>query len=74
MDKKVGKKIFSGIAIGKIKFYAKKENRVSREKVENTEAEIARYEAAKDEAVKQLEQLYEKALKEVGKLPVEKTR
>ena len=35
MDKKVGKKIFSGTAKGKIKFYAKKENRVSREKVEN---------------------------------------
>lgn len=71
MDKKVGKKIFNGIAIGKIKFYAKKENRVSREKIENTEAEIARYEEAKSEAVKQLEKLYEKALKEVGEANAE---
>ena len=71
MDKKAGKKNFNGIAIGKIKFYSKKENQVSRVKVEDTDAEIARYEAAKDEAVKQLEQLYEKALVEVGEANAE---
>ena len=71
MDKKAGKKIFNGIAIGKIKFYSKKENQVSRVKVEDTDTEIARYEAAKEEAVKQLEQLYEKALVEVGEANAE---
>ena len=71
MDKKTGKKIFSGIAIGKIRFYSKKENQVSRVKIEDPDAEIARYEAAKQEAEKQLEQLYEKALVEVGEANAE---
>lgn len=71
MDKKVGKKIFNGIAIGKIRFYVKKENTVSRTKIEDSDAEISRYEAAKAEAVKQLEKLYEKALVEVGEANAE---
>ena len=39
MDKKSGKKIFNGIAIGKIRFYSKAENKVSRTKVEDVDAE-----------------------------------
>lgn len=68
MEKYSGKKIFSGIAIGKILFYAKKQNLVVRRKIEDTEAEIARYEAAKEQAVKELNALYDKALKEVGEV------
>ena len=71
MEKKTGKKIFNGIAIGKIRFYSKAENQVSRTKVENTEAETDRYEEAKQKAAKQLEQLYEKALVEVGEANAE---
>ncbi len=66
MEERSGKKIFGGIAIGKIKFYTRVKNQVVREKKENVEAEIARYEAASAEAVRQLNKLYEKALAEVG--------
>lgn len=71
MDKKSGKKIFNGIAIGKIRFYAKAENQVSRTKVEDVNAEITRYEDAKQTATGQLEKLYEKALVEVGEANAE---
>lgn len=61
-----GKAIFGGIAIGPISFFAKEQKQVKRTKVEDTEAEIARYEAALATAIEQLGELYEKALKEVG--------
>ncbi len=61
-----GKSVFGGIAIGKIHVYKKDEKQVKREKVENPEEEIARYMKAKETAGGQLQQLYEKALKEVG--------
>ena len=61
-----GKAIFGGIAIGPISFFAKEQKQVKRTKVEDTEAEIARYEVALATAIEQLGALYEKALKEVG--------
>ena len=61
-----GKAIFGGIAIGPISFFVKEQKQVKRTKVEDTEAEIARYEAALATAIEQLGALYEKALKEVG--------
>ncbi|MCD7854891.1 MAG: phosphoenolpyruvate--protein phosphotransferase [Clostridiales bacterium] len=66
MEKFGGKAIFKGVAIGKIVFGSKEKQQVRRTKITDTEAEKARYEAAKEEAVKQLQGLYEKALKEVG--------
>ena len=66
MEKYTGKSIFKGIAIGRILFYSKNQQQVKRTKVENVDAEIERYEAAKQEAIKQLNQLYEKAVTEVG--------
>ncbi len=71
MEERAGKKIFNGIAIGKIKFYVKADNKVTRTKVADAEAEIARYEAAKEEAVRQLNALYEKAVVEVGEANAE---
>ena len=71
MEERVGKKIFNGIAIGKIKFYAKAENKVVRTKVTHVEAELARYEKAKEAAVHQLNELYEKAVVEVGETNAE---
>ena len=71
METRSGKKIFNGIAIGKIKFYAKAENVVTREKIEDAQAEYARYEAARGKAIEQLNGLYEKALKEVGEANAE---
>ena len=61
-----GKSVFSGIAIGKISVYKKGEQQVKRTKISDTDAELARYESAKEEAAKQLQGLYDKALKEVG--------
>ncbi len=61
-----GKGVFGGIAIGKIAVYGKKEQKVKRQRVEDTQAEIARFEQAKNQAIEQLGKLYEKALHEVG--------
>lgn len=66
MAKYEGKAVCKGIAIGRIKFNAKVENTVTRVKVEDTEAEYKRYEAAKEKAIEQLNGLYEKAVTEVG--------
>lgn len=66
MEKYRGKSIFGGIAIGKIYCYSKEERRVQRSTISNTEHEIKRFEDAKGIAVKQLEILYQKAVKEVG--------
>ena len=66
MEQFNGKSIFNGIAIGKILFYSKNQQQVKREKIEDVETEIARYEAAKKEAVEQLGSLHEKAVAEVG--------
>ena len=61
-----GKSVFGGIAIGKISVYRKNEQQVKRVRTEDTKGELARYEAAKAAVVEQLQELYQKALKEVG--------
>lgn len=61
-----GKSVFGGIAIGKISVYRKNEQQVKRVRTEDTQGELARYEAAKAAAIEQLQELYQKALKEVG--------
>ena len=61
-----GKSVFGGIAIGKINVYRKNEQQVKRVRTEDTKGELARYEAAKAAAIEQLQELYQKALKEVG--------
>lgn len=61
-----GKSVFHGVAIGKISVYKKGEQQVKRMKVTDTDAEMARYEAAKAKALEQLQGLYDKALHEVG--------
>ena len=66
-----GKAVFEGIAIGKLSVYKKNEETVKREKVEDVEAEVARYASAREEAVVQLQALYEKAVKEVGEASAE---
>lgn len=67
MEKQTGKKIYNGIAIGKILFYSNEKKQVIRKQVSDVEAEIQRFEEARNEAEKQINMLYEKALKEVGK-------
>ncbi|MGN0987779.1 MAG: phosphoenolpyruvate--protein phosphotransferase [Otoolea sp.] len=61
-----GKSVFGGIAIGKISVYRKNEQQVRRRSVDDPEAEIGRYAWAREEAIAQLQKLYEKALREIG--------
>ena len=66
MVKIEGKSVFGGVAIGPIGILKKKEKKVVRSHVDQTEEEIKRYEKASKEAEDQLQALYEKALEEVG--------
>lgn len=68
MERYAGKSILKGTAIGKVLFYSKEEQVVLRKSVEDVQAELERFEKAKNEAVVQLNALYEKALKEVGEV------
>ena len=61
-----GKSVFGGIAIGRISVHKKDEQQVKRVKIENPDLEIARYRQARQTAMEQLQNLYQKALKEVG--------
>lgn len=61
-----GKSVFGGIAVGKISVFSKKEHRIARVKVVDTDAETSRFEKAKMVALEQLKALYEKACREVG--------
>lgn len=66
MIKCSGKSVLKGIAIGRIYLYKKQEYVLKQETIENPEAEIERMEKAKETATEQLEELYQKALKEAG--------
>ena len=61
-----GKSVFGGVAIGKIAFYKRQEKQVRRYRVEDTEAEVARFENAQETAIAQLGKLYDKAMEDVG--------
>lgn len=61
-----GKSVLKGVAIGKIYLYKKQEYVLEKKQVEDTEAEIARFELAKETATQQLDSLYHKALEEAG--------
>ena len=66
MGKFAGKSIFRKVAIGKIFFYEKNTAVVKRTKIEDAKTELDRFEHAKETAKAQLQNLYEKALQEVG--------
>ena len=66
MNKYTGKSVFGGIAIAKIMVYEKGEHQVKRVKVTDAEAEKNRYYEAVERAFKQLGELHDKALREVG--------
>ena len=61
-----GKSVLNGIAIGKIYLYKKQEYVLEKKQIEDAEAEIARFETAKEKATEQLDALYHKALEEAG--------
>lgn len=61
-----GKGACGAIAIGRLSFFKRSEISVKRERVEDTKAELERFEAARQEAQSQLRALYDKALIEIG--------
>ncbi len=61
-----GKGVYGAVAVGKVSVFRRRDVEVKRVRVEDTEPELARLEEAKEKAVAQLKQIYEKALKEVG--------
>lgn len=61
-----GKSVFGGVEIGKIAFYKRNERQVKMVQVEDAEAEVKRFEDAKQVAISQLQGLYEKAVQDVG--------
>lgn len=61
-----GKAVCGGIAIGTIRFYRRQETAVTRERIQDERGELARFEQAREQTIKQLEELYDKALREVG--------
>lgn len=61
-----GKGVYGAIALGRISVFTRKEASVKRTHIDDIGAEKARLEAAKEKAVDQLRNIYNKALKEVG--------
>ncbi len=61
-----GKAVASGIAAGQICIYKKRDRRVERRQVEDTDAEYRRVQEACTEAKRQLKELYDKAFTEAG--------
>lgn len=66
MNRYAGKSVYGAIAVGKIAIFKRQDMQVERIKVQDTEAELVRLEAAKQAATRQLSEVYEKALREVG--------
>ncbi|CCY73232.1 phosphoenolpyruvate-protein phosphotransferase [Eubacterium sp. CAG:115] len=66
MKKYSGKGVYGAIAIGKISVLKKNDAAVTRVHVEDSAAEKARVEKAKQAAAEQLQAIHDKALKEVG--------
>lgn len=68
MESYIGKSIFNGIAIGRMKLYKKDEQHIIRTRVSDAEQELVRYETAKKTAMEELDRLYKKAVEEVGEV------
>ncbi len=61
-----GRSVLKRTAVGRLQYYEKEEPSVVRRQVEDTERELSRYEQALEQAEKELEALYERALGEAG--------
>ncbi len=61
-----GKSACGGIAIGKLLFFKRSSGEIKRYHVENTGAELERFESAKTTAIAELDIIYEAAVKDVG--------
>lgn len=61
-----GKGVYGAVAMGKICVFKRQEVSVKRVHIEDTEAEKQRVNQAKEKSLAQLQEIYDKALKEVG--------
>ena len=68
MEQHKGKPISPTIAVGKIWFYSPARQSIPRYQIENYEAEINRYEQAKEKTIASLKESYNKALVEIGEM------
>lgn len=66
LEKYTGKGVYGAVAIGRISIFKKPEALVKRVRIDDTKAEKERVVAAKAAAARQLSEIHEKALKEVG--------
>ena len=64
----MGNSIFQDICIGRIAFYGRQDRVVKRYHVEDTDAEIIRFNQAKEKGIEQLKVLHEKAQRDVGEM------
>ena len=68
MKKYQGEGVYGAIAIGNISLFQKPETAVKRIHIEEPDSEKARFEQAKAASLTQLQEIYDKALKEVGEV------
>ncbi len=61
-----GKSVLQGIAIGKLYVFQKKESAWKKHSIADADAETVRFEDARGKALSQLDELYDKALSQVG--------
>lgn len=66
MKKYTGKGVYGAVAIGKVSVFKKPDLSVKRVHCDDTDSEKKRVETAKNQARNQIQELHEKALKEVG--------
>lgn len=66
MKKFQGKGVYGAIAVGKISLLKKADAEVKRVRITDIDNEKTRFEQAKTVAIQQLQEIYDKALKEVG--------
>ncbi len=66
MEQIQSKSVCGGAAIGVIRFFQQQQRKIEKKTVVDVEAELQRFETARRQALDALEQLYEKAVQEVG--------
>ncbi len=71
MLKFIGKGVCSAVAVGPALVFKKEEQKVRRRSVSDSEEEILRFSEAKKKAERELEEIYKKALNEVGEANAE---
>lgn len=68
MKQYIGKGVYSAIAIGKVSVFRRKEMLIRRKHIENVDLERKRLAQAKEKSIRQLQEIYEKAVQEMGKI------